>query len=146
MTGAAMDDNRIARWLRLHLEALAEVGVARLRLSWSSWRRVLEESQRRVPTGGPASESLNGGQPPVVDAVERAIWRIDRFVPGSTCIHRAVAGHRMLTRRGIDARVVIGLRSGDALEGHAWIEIDGGDRLQRAFIEDDAGYQSVWGR
>ena len=142
-----MDDNRVTRWLRLHLEALAEVGVARLRLSWSSWRRVLEESQRRVPTGGPgASESLNGGQPQVVGAVERAIWRIDRFVPGSTCIHRAVAGHRMLTRRGIDARVIIGLRSRDALEGHAWIEIDAGHGLQRVFVQDDAGYQSVWGR
>ena len=140
-------DNRSVRWLLLHVEALAEVAVARLRLSWSSWRRVLEQSQRRVPAGGPGkADSLNGGQPQVVDAVERAIWRIDRFVPGSTCIHRAVAGHRMLTRRGVEARVVIGLRSGDALEGHAWIEIDAGHHLQRVFVEDDAGYQSVWGR
>ncbi len=44
------------------------------------------------------------------------------FVPGSTCLTRALALSRVLRRRGVDARVVIGARRAAAgLEAHAWV-------------------------
>ena len=43
-----------------------------------------------------------------------------------TCLHRSLALQRMLTRRGIDARVRIGWRRAeDVLQGHAWLECGG---------------------
>lgn len=46
-----------------------------------------------------------------------------RFVPGTRCVPRALAARVWLARRGVDARVVFGVR-GDAagLAGHAWLE------------------------
>ncbi len=69
-------------------------------------------------------------------AVVRAIDGVSRRLPGMTCLTQALAARAMLTRRGIPARLRIGVRPGASLssplDAHAWIESDGrllvGDR------------------
>ena len=50
----------------------------------------------------------------------------------------------MLRRRGLPARVAMGLRKGPTgLEGHAWLEATHVGELVRLFVADDAGYKEV---
>lgn len=43
----------------------------------------------------------------------------------SRCLARALVLARMLARRSIAAELVIGVRSGDQFQAHAWLEHDG---------------------
>ena len=43
----------------------------------------------------------------------------------SRCLMRSLVLLRMLARRGVVCRLVIGVRPGETLEAHAWIEHDG---------------------
>ena len=47
----------------------------------------------------------------------------------SRCLMRSLVLLRMLARRGIVCTLVIGVRSGDGFEAHAWIEHDGAPLL-----------------
>ena len=48
------------------------------------------------------------------------------FVPGSTCLTRALALAGVLARRGVESRVVIGARrAASGLEAHAWVTSGG---------------------
>ena len=48
------------------------------------------------------------------------------FVPGSTCLTRALALAGALARRGVESRVVIGTRrAASGLEAHAWVTSGG---------------------
>lgn len=52
--------------------------------------------------------------------------RASSYLPGTRCLHRALAAQIWLARRGIDSEVVVGLRRSGDLEGHAWLEWDRG--------------------
>lgn len=130
-----MNDSFVVR----HLEALVELYRARIALTVGSWRRVLDDA--RTPAGVDPGACTDPEA--IAGRIERAIRRVDRFCPATTCIHRAVAGQRMLTRRQMAARVVIGLRKRADLEGHAWVEADGLDSVLRLFAGDEAGYEPV---
>lgn len=59
------------------------------------------------------------------ERVVQAVGRANRFVPGKgTCLHEALAGQRMLARRGYPARLQIGVKKGEdgKLIAHAWVE------------------------
>ena len=127
-------------WTVRHAEAVGQLTRARVELEVRAWRDVLDEADRRVIGEG---DRIGVGGSAVGSAVERALRRASRFVPGATCIHRAVAARRMLKRRGVDARVVIGLRGGDELAGHAWVEIGEGDEAVALFSDDDTKYQRM---
>lgn len=130
-----MADGAVVR----HLEALCELVRGRLLLSVTSWRSVLQRGGSSLE----ASEETSAQDERIGRRVERAIRRMDRFVFGTTCIHRAVAARRMLHRRGVDARVAIGLRKRGELEGHAWVELGGDPAAVRLFADDEAGYETV---
>ncbi len=55
------------------------------------------------------------------------LLRIDWFVFTPTCWKRAAVLHRYLALKGIETKVVFGVRKDDEgkLEGHAWLEADG---------------------
>ena len=55
-----------------------------------------------------------------------AVDRVFRFLPGDTrCLRRSLVLLRLLSRRGIPARLVIAARSGPDFLAHAWLEYDG---------------------
>ena len=62
------------------------------------------------------------------------------FVPGSTCLTRALALSAVLARRGVPSRVVIGARrAASGLEAHAWVTCDGrvilGEATRESYAE-----------
>ena len=58
----------------------------------------------------------------LASAVERTL----ALVPGDTrCLNRSLVLSRLLARRGIPAKLVIGARSAPAFAAHAWVEHDG---------------------
>jgi hypothetical protein len=78
--------------------------------------------------------------------VERARFlaeRISRWIPGTRCLHRALASRVWLARRGVESEVVVGFRKGGGLEGHAWLEAQGAAGLLRAFFDAEAGWREV---
>jgi hypothetical protein len=53
----------------------------------------------------------------------RAVGRTLRLLPSDTrCLNRSLVLTDMLSRRGIQASFVIGVRSDDGFEAHAWVE------------------------
>lgn len=56
----------------------------------------------------------------------RAVTRTLSLVPGDTrCLARSLVLTRMLARRGIDAKLVIGARPAPEFLAHAWVEHEG---------------------
>jgi hypothetical protein len=45
--------------------------------------------------------------------------------PETLCLVRSLVGYRYLCRAGFKPELRIGLARQDALEGHAWVELDG---------------------
>lgn len=75
---------------------------------------------------GNPPRSRDGGGP----AVERIVWAVgavDRLVPRTTCLVRALAAQALLARRGHASQLRLGVAggSGRAFEAHAWLERDG---------------------
>lgn len=116
------------------LSSVQRIGLAAeiLRAHMSA-RRLL----RRVPitaavamlrTQGPAA-SVRAGTIPAETALEearrlgRAVTRTLTLVPGDTrCLIRSLVLTRLLARRGIPAKLVIGARAAPSFLAHAWVE------------------------
>ena len=68
--------------------------------------------------------------PDAVARVVRAVQGIGRRLPGMTCLVQALAANAMLSRRGVRARVRIGVRPharrAVPLDAHAWLESSDG--------------------
>jgi len=79
----------------------------------------------RTPTA--STESLD--EPSAyVNRVTWAVHAASRYLPGAqTCLVQALATQRLLVRRGVSTRLLIGLTRASAgvFEGHAWVESDG---------------------
>lgn len=94
-------------WLRL-------AGFARLQAA-------LSRPPRAAPPRGEAVELIEAAR-----RMAQAILRASRYVPRARCLHRALALLLWLRRRGIQADLRLGVRSGaEAIEGHAWVEWNG---------------------
>lgn len=91
-----------------------------------------------MPAAAPSVHGADGpaGQRPAVPRrgdperalpLGRAVASAGRFVPGALCVSQALAAQVMLARRGEPSVIHFGfLRSpGGAVEGHAWLEVDG---------------------
>jgi hypothetical protein len=71
----------------------------------------------RAPTAGALEEARRLG---------RAVARTLRLMPGDTrCLVRSLVLTRLLARRGIPAKLVIGARATPDFLAHAWVEYDG---------------------
>jgi hypothetical protein len=107
------------RWLVVEAVILLGLVQAGLRtLSFGTLLRLLAGAKRlRRPS--PAS------QPRIRWAVEAAA----RLVPGRTCLTDALVADVMLSRRGCQSRLQIGVKTkrsgGVPLDAHAWVESDG---------------------
>jgi hypothetical protein len=71
-----------------------------------------------------------------------AVVRTLRLLPtDSRCLMRSLVLTRLLARRGIAGTLVIGVRTGERFEAHAWVEhsgtplLDPGDATFRRLVE-----------
>lgn len=132
-----------AGWLRLPppqrvvaLEAAVWLTLARLlvyHVPMRYWRRHLEAA------GGGAGDA---GRLPLGRVVARMVRRVARRLPfEALCLPQAMAAQWMLRRRGVSARLWIGVRRPAPrrpLDYHAWLTVDGesviGGRPARACV------------
>jgi hypothetical protein len=82
---------------------------------------------------GSARAHVDDGTP-----LGRAVESAARYVPGALCVAQALAGQVMLARRGSPSTIHFGfLRSkAGAVEGHAWLEVDGAVVVGDGPLED----------
>jgi hypothetical protein len=88
-------------------------------LGWSRYSRTLG-------TARPGDPVLTWkGDRTTLWAVGRAVNRWRRVAPrATTCLIRAIAGQRMLTRRGVPSALVLGLRvAGGDMRAHGWLRV-----------------------
>lgn len=97
---------------------LSTVSLGLRLLPFSFWQRRMEGSPHVEPA------SAGGGSP------ERMLWSVSvasGYVPGATCLVRALVAQSMLRRAGQSSQVRLGvsLRREDRFQAHAWLEQDG---------------------
>lgn len=116
----------VNKWRRLSagrraalLEGLAAVAFVRLTLRLVPWR-MWEGGDVRFPR----ARTSGGGAQPSVEDIAWAVGRISRVVPGATCLTQALAARILLSRRGYDSRLEIGVSraAGPRLRAHAWLK------------------------
>lgn len=111
----------MARRVLLVVEILRAYGAAR-----RAMRRPLPEAvstQRAVP----ATATSHLG-PPVAEGrrLGWAVTRVLRPLPvDDRCLVRSLTLLRLLSRRGLPATVVIGVRTEPEFAAHAWVEMEG---------------------
>lgn len=101
--------------------AVGVVGLAGLRLALPVWVRVRPLPEvLRVLDALPRAADARG-----LALTERVLDRVP-FLP-RTCLFRALSRYAVLRAAGRPAVFVMGVRRGGAgaIEGHAWIEVDG---------------------
>jgi hypothetical protein len=115
-----------ARDLQLLLRAWLLVAAVRLGLTLASYRAVRRVLQKIMP---PARK----GQPDPADTpaiIRNCVWAVhvaSHYVPAATCLTQAIALQALLTRRGQEASLHIGVARDDKgqFEAHAWVESGG---------------------
>ncbi|MHB8242950.1 MAG: lasso peptide biosynthesis B2 protein [Solirubrobacteraceae bacterium] len=111
--------------VRLAVEILAAYAQARRALRRAPIAEVVAGLRAQAPPSTPATpgsldEALRLG---------RAVTRLLSHVPGDTrCLARSLVLTRLLARRGIQAKLVIGARAKPEFLAHAWVE-HGGDAV-----------------
>jgi len=64
---------------------------------------------------------------PSLDKIAWAVETVSRYIPGTTCLYKALASKIILARYGYEASIHIGVdkKETGSLDAHAWVEIDG---------------------
>jgi transglutaminase superfamily protein len=78
-------------------------------------------------------------RPDDIRAIGWAVAAAAARVPGATCLVRALAADAMLHRRGVRSELRLGVLRADAstVDGHAWVECDGGTIIGAADRQSD---------
>jgi hypothetical protein len=101
-----------------------EILVAYVRARWLLWRRDLPTVLAVLR--GDAPRSTGQRQQAVGIRLGRAVGRTLRFLPfDSRCLVRSLVLTGMLSRRGIDSVLVIGVGVEAGFTAHAWVESGG---------------------
>jgi hypothetical protein len=113
--GAAERGRLVAEILAAYLGARRQLGRAPI---GAVVERLRAEEAR---PGAVASDRLEEAR-----RLGRAVARTLALTPGDTrCLVRSLVLIRLLSRRGLAARLVIGARTGPDFLAHAWVEYDG---------------------
>ena len=108
--------------MRLLTEILAGYARVTLALRRAPLPAVLAAVREAPPPGVRAPEMALGE----AGRLGRAVARGLRIAPGDTrCLVRSLVLTRLLARRGLDTRVVIGARASPRFLAHAWVEYHG---------------------
>lgn len=116
---------------RLVVQATVALALTTLGLRFLSLENLLAIMARGTRRARPGNG--RGGSFPA-----RAGWAVataSAFIPGATCLPRALAVQLLLGRRGYVSRLRIGMARGveGSLEGHAWVEHRGKPILDNGF-------------
>ena len=124
-----MRKNRFSRFWQLDrqrraalIEAAWTMAAAQLALRLLPFRWIAPRLGR--PTNSPSMEPVSAGQ---AQEARRVGWAIQtlahRFPWDENCLAQAVAGKRMLQRRGLPSALYLGVDHGQEkwLEAHAWL-------------------------
>jgi hypothetical protein len=104
----------------------AEIVAAYLRARRRLRREPIERVVAHLRADGPAPTRQPAEALPEAARLGRAVVRTLAFLPGDTrCLRRSLVLTRLLARRGIPGRLVIGARTRPAFLAHAWVELDG---------------------
>jgi len=108
--------------LRLAAEILAAYARARRELRRAPIADVVANLRSRSQSARrPAVDAP--GMPAEARRLGRAVTRLLALVPGDTrCLARSLVLTRLLARRGIPAKLVIGARAKPEFLAHAWVE------------------------
>jgi len=119
----------------------AEMGILVMVFRAASWTTSIKRLVRFAAALAERLPSTFGevDRRAAIGAAERAAERASRLVPGARCLHRALASRVWLARRGVRSGLVVGFRRDGALEGHAWLELEGPRDGEELFVEQ--GYQ-----
>lgn len=130
----------VLRTLRLPAADRRRRVAAALELTRASLELRLRPASRAVSLLG----RLDAGDAAPVGAAELAeAGRVGVAVAGAarrlpwrpTCLRQALAARRMLVRRGIEARVHVGVTDARAGEAHAWVTVGGHAVVGRPGVE-----------
>jgi len=127
--------------------ALALVPLVALMRLHEAWRGVHPTLVlvRRLAAAFPRKPQDPLAEAAILATTERALYRAARLVPGSTCLHRALAGRVWLARQGLDSSLVIGLRrQGRAFTAHAWLATPQGQVILRDRQQPAIDYPVTW--
>ncbi len=104
----------------------AEIVFAYLRARRQLRREPIERVVASLRAGGPAPARPAAEALPEAVRLGRAVVRTMALLPGDTrCLRRSLVLTRLLARRGIPGRLVIGTRTRPEFMAHAWVELDG---------------------
>jgi hypothetical protein len=111
--------------IRMVVEILAAYLQARRALRRAPIASVMGTLRSQTAPMGPAAAA---GEPTLAEArrLGRAVARTLTLVPGDTrCLVRSLVLTRLLARRGIPVKLVIGARAAPEFLAHAWVEYAG---------------------
>ena len=121
-----MQDTQQPLPLRPKVRVALEIAVTFVVVRWRMRRQGDVEKLTGVLRPGPPETIVDP------DTVRRAkrlgnlVVKMMRILPGDTrCLARSLVLIRLLVRRGIAARLVIGVHPGPMFGAHAWVELGG---------------------
>lgn len=129
MSAAAGAD--VERLLRRRMPADLRVRVAlEIVGTYVQVRRLMVRGDVRNVVGRLRGDAVDAHDPYVAYRIGRRLGQpvrrtLDPLPWDSRCLMRSLVLLRMLARRGVVCRLVIGVRPGETLEAHAWVEHDG---------------------
>ena len=129
MTAAAGPD--VERLLRRRMPADLRVRVAlEIVATYMQVRGRMLRGDVRDVVGRLRDGAVDAHDPYVAYRIGRRLGQpvrrtLDPLPWDSRCLMRSLVLLRMLARRGVVCQLVIGVRPGETLEAHAWIEHDG---------------------
>ncbi len=132
--------NRFAQWMVI-AETCAYLLLARLALRIFSFRQLTWFFN--MPVRG--AEKTGQERTKAIQTVRKNIHSASRrILPGSTCLHKAIAAQSMLRRRNISCTLYYGARTfpGKGLEAHAWVQ-DGPDGVIGMQEVIQNGYKAI---
>lgn len=122
---------RIVRTLPLAVEAAVGLTVASIRIGRTSQGRLvalLGEPRAAEPAPEPAAPITDDQRSTVRRALRigRIVTRVAGLLPWHpTCLRQSMATRTMLTRRGVEATLHLGVADVATMDAHAWVTVEG---------------------
>jgi hypothetical protein len=139
---------RLARWWR-SLDHPRDLPILVGMQAWVLWLlvarrfRSLQQLLARLrPPGASGRRASDERCASLVRYARFVVW-LDRLFIRNPCLYECLLLYRYLRLEGRQAEIAFGVRpEGDALEGHAWVLLDG--RPLTASAEDVGRYEPLW--